>query len=95
MTDKDKAQQPLVTKKKVLKIKAAPLMALLQFEWIGGGELPPELSGTYTSARAAKDAALAYYAGKGETVEFETPLDTKGKSETRRSINAGRDIQPI
>ncbi len=96
MTDQDKKAQPLAPKLKPLQIVPAPLMALLKLQFVGGGELPPELAGVYTSSQQAKEAALAYYATKGETVEVLTPLESKGKSETRKQINsAHRDIQPI
>lgn len=95
MTDKDNKAQPLTPKKKVLEIVPAHQSALLRLQWIGGGELPEELSGNYTSSVNAKGAALAYYASKGETVEVLTPLESKGKSETRRQINQVREISPI
>lgn len=97
MTDKDKDQAPKEPKmkEKAILIKAAPLMALLKLEWEGGGEIPPELSGVYTSSKSATEAAKAHFAAKGFEVEVVNTLLSKGKTETRREAKTVRELSPI
>jgi hypothetical protein len=54
--------------KKTLRLESVPQTACVRFAWNGGGELPPALTGIYTSPATAKQALVAHNAGLKEPV---------------------------
>lgn len=89
---KSKAEKP----QKPLRVVRADNSALVRFEWVGGGEIPAELSGRYTNFTVAKEAAVAYFNPKGRDVEIvdqsypedESPLTEKQQRQTSRTFDA-------
>lgn len=55
--------------KKNLRLVPDETTALIRIEWEGGGEVPLELSGSYTDTPNAQRAIAAYMAAKGRVVE--------------------------
>lgn len=56
-----------------LRIEKVPATPLVRVVWNGGGEVPAELSGCYTSHAAAKQAIAEYSAKVGREIQEESP----------------------
>lgn len=63
-----------------LRIEKVPATTLVCIKWNGGGELPAELSGTYTSMAAARTAIAVWSGNEGREVEEESPSPDEQKA---------------
>lgn len=76
-----------------LRIERVPATALVCVKWNGGGEVPPELSGSWTSHNAAKLAIAAWLARNPEReVEVESPSEDRQEASEKKR---GRPVKHI
>lgn len=80
--------------KRSLRIEKVPASTLVKIAWNGGGEVPAELSGTYTSYHSANMAIEVWKSNnKREEVEIDSPDPDEDKERIKRR---GRPpIKPI
>lgn len=73
---------------KSIRIEAVPSSTLVKFAWNGGGELPAELSGTYTNTAAAMQAFRAWIANqKDREVNLEQKEEAPKRGPGRPRMN--------
>lgn len=81
-----------MTDKRSLRIEKVPASTLVCIKWNGGGEVPKQLSGNYTSHLLAKRAIEVWKQENGrEDVEEETPSGDEAVAKAKR----GRPIKHI
>lgn len=78
-----------------LRIERVPATTLVCIKWNGGGEVPAQLSGSYSSAAQAKFAIAAWQAANPdkEEVELDSPSEDRAAQEAPRK--RGRPAQHI
>lgn len=77
---------------RTLRIEKVPASTLVCIKWNGGGEVPKELSGHYTSKEAAQVAINVWKAANGrEEVEEASP----STDEARAKIKTKGEPKPI
>lgn len=82
---------------KAFRIEPVPQSAMVRIVWEGGGEVPAELSGSYTSPLAAKQHISAWSAANRE-VEVKVKREEDEKKEQGK-VGKGpkpeKEIEPI
>lgn len=78
---------------KALRIESVPASTLVRIAWTGGGEVPDELKGSYTSRTNAKLAIAAWQASNPDReVEVEKAGEQKVE---RKAKNPNLHMEPL
>lgn len=64
-----------MTNARSLRIEKVPATTLVRIAWNGGGEVPDELKGHYTSPLAAKQAIAVWTSKAEREVEIDSPSE--------------------